>query len=381
MNNEPLQLSHLPDSVILKEFSQKLGKATFGEAQAQLFVENHPEILSPFEMLEFAQHVRFAKRNLINPSQPVKGCEVRIPDFTGIKFFPEMTPLIIELKSPQTRILDLSTLLLTDESTICLSQLQTAAIHIIRPEGRELLKSKYNWPIDEILGDIASAAEFSVDNRIINESEFWISLMLRMQDYGIGIIALIGNSSEFEGRTDLLELARNEFSKRGSSLVTYDELLLMNEVITDYANRNNDLYTYFFKERVFRRYQGTLFRFDSSLLMSEKKSIELQQLIHRRPSDIVCVYGLGIPPPPARVGDHVLAWRANAFFDIGMLWSRPTHLKGNERLLWAGRIDSRWFVVKERLTEPFIDEVVWYEFGPPVLVEPVFRKLGATSDD
>ena len=57
-----------------------------------------------------------------------------------------------------------------------------------------------------------------------------------------------------------------------------------------------------------------------------------------------------------------------------MLWSWPTHLKGDERLLWAGRLDNQWFVVKERLTDPFKGAIVWYEFDPPVIVEPVFRK-------
>lgn len=147
----------------------------------------------------------------------------------------------------------------------------------------------------------------------------------------------------------------------------------MDEVLVDYAERQEGLYEYFGQKRHLQSVEGTLYRLESGLELTSDKFEELQGVIQRT-SDVVCVYGFGKPPEPSQIGPERWArWLVNTYFDVQRLWNDPTHLKGQERLVWAGRISNRWYVVKERLSEPLEGGVVWYEFAPPVFVEPVFQ--------
>ena len=357
----------------LREYRQLLLDPAFGEARAQEYLDTNPELFAPLELLEFVRHLRFMKRNLKNPSHAASSTAVRVPDFTGVKFFPEAVPVIVELKSPQQSLLDSSTLGLTNEALVCAKQLREAVVHLLRKEGATGLRRKYGWAVDQAIGDDLLEMAAQLDSDPASTSADWIDLMQRAQAAGVALIALIGRVEEFCERPDLLERARTEFETLGCSLLTYDELHMMNEALLDFASRSSSLWEYFVRTRVIHRSDGTMCRFSESKLLSRDKLNELQALIHRS-SEVLCVFGLGNPPRPSRVGGRSLMWRASAPFDVTMLWEPPTHLKGSERLLWAGRIENRWFVMKERLTQPFLGEAVWYEFSPPVITKPVFHQ-------
>lgn len=364
MTPDLLHVCGLPEPRTLQGFSELISAPGGGETAAQQFIRDHPNILAPLELVEVLQHLRFPKRNLVRPTVSVQPQRVRIPDFVGVKLFPDSAPVVMELKSPQAPTVDSSTLLLSDSSNEVIAQLQQAIIHLLRPEGRGVMTAEFGRFFDGVLEDVAGEEAPSIDESL-GSTERLISLMRGMQDYCIGIIGLIGKSDEFAGRPDILASAREAFAQRGCSLLMYDELLLLNEILVDYAARNVGLHQYFAESRELCQSAGTIVRLVGNPLLSSEILKKIQQVIHRTSED-VCVYGLG--PPPATTLD--VTFRANAAFNINMIWAPPTFLPGKERLLWAGRLGARWIVVKERLEEP-PGAVVWYEFSPPVEVAAV----------
>ena len=363
---DPRSIEKLPSSDALRQLSDLLSLKGSTESSARSLFRAHPELLLPLEFSEFVEELRFPKTDRINPSRNIAPTEVRIPDFTGIHVRPFALPLIMELKGPNDNILDKSTLLLSagqQGSETLIRQLQTAFIHLLRSGGRALLNDVFG-PLPPDLIDEPDLKIFDeYDKASIPSPELLRHVMSVLLRAGVSIVGLIGVSREFEGRRDLIVYARKEYLKQGCILVMYDELLALNELLCDYCSRSVGLLEYFSK-RIISLHDGRILKFSDAPFLDEALLNEVHKKLFRIFGDI-CIYGMGAPP------SHSAAWTVPAAFNARMLWARPTYLGGTERLLWAGRVNGKWIVLKERLSDRLKGQVVLYEFQSPNAKDPL----------
>lgn len=359
------QIDKLPSDDALHALEAQVRSTSSTESTAREVLEQHPELLIPLEMAEFAAELRFRKRDRIDPSRNIHASENRIPDFNGVHIHPFSMPIVVELKGPNARILDRSTGYLTtgDKGAAHLiNQLQEAMVHMLRPGGQQLLHEAFGHLPADVFDDETLELFASIDAQLSADSTVLIPVLKALSEAGVSIVGVIGTVREFGSNAEALKEARSEFERRGCTLVLWDELLAANTILCDYAARDSSLLDYF-SNRMWESHDGHLKKFSDTKFLDDAVIADVQKKVFRITGD-VCIFGIGPPPEP------VAAWSVSAPFNIRMLWAKPTHLGGDERLLWAGRIDAAWVVFKERLTEPAKGGVVLYEFLPPSASTP-----------
>lgn len=367
--NPPLELTRLPTPDELHLLRDAIASLDVTERNMQALLQHHPSLLAPLEFAEFVRELRLDKRDLSDRPAAHRS-EQRIPDVTGVRLFPLDTPLVLEMKGPHVRILDASTRALSDVSREVIGQLRSAALHLFRREGIEKVRAEYGWRIDGLVPIDLLAAIEALPYQGTPNDEHVTELLIAVQDAGVSFIALLGQSNEFESAPDLLLTARAAFRSNGVMLFTYDELLTWNEVLLDFARSGAGLHEYFAGSRAFRTIDGTLCKFSERNILRNDMTDRLQDLILRT-SDDICVFGMGAPPPHAPKG----ALKALMHFDVNRVLDPPTFLPGVEHLLWAGRYQGHWIVVKRRLSEPLRGQVIWYYFDPPITTPRVTHSM------
>lgn len=198
-----------------------------GETALQCLIGSAPALLAPLELAEVVRHLRYPKRNVIDPTASLKSSSVRIPDFDGIRLVPFQTPIVIELKAANVPILDQSSGRLSATSLEVCNQLREGFVHLVRAEGQSLRRSVFGMALDDVL-DKTAMEELTRNGgleRILSDEKSLTDLMKRLIDLGCGFIAVIGRIREFRHRPELLSHARSAFIDLGCLLVTFDDAL------------------------------------------------------------------------------------------------------------------------------------------------------------
>lgn len=374
MTYKKRKIDTLPSIRELNEFENKIFDVSTKEGEMQKLISKHPNLLLPLEISEFVRHLRYPTRNIKNPSAPQNNKSNRIPDFDGISLEGLAYPVIVEAKGPNENIIE-NDGSLSKKSLEVIDQVTSAVFHMLRPEGQDIRTKVFEKPLGEILENDLLEDFNNLDNYTVTDvrNSVIISIMENLIEFGCGLIALIGLTIEFKNNPNLLINSRESYLKKGVILLTYDELLVMNRVIRDYFLSHQSIYSFFNNASWSKMSDSTIVRQDASLVFTDELKKALQEKIYSVSSN-VCFFGFGSPPQPTRTGEKEWAvLEVGDSFNIGMLWANPTYLKGVERLLWAGKYLDKWIVIKERLTEPLKEGVVWYIFQPPSEREPVIQ--------